>query len=87
MARADCTDTINNIALFPATPLTWKGWTRDGGNLIKQVSLNVLNTLKGWQRRAEQRQHMAEMSERMLGDIGLTRADLAREAEKPFWQA
>ena len=36
--------------------------------------------------RARQRYQLATMDECMLRDIGLTRADVAREAAKSFWQ-
>lgn len=87
MARTYCTDTMSQAALFPATPLTWRGWARDGGTLIKLVSRNVLKVLTTWQRRAVERQRLADMSDRTLADIGLSRADLSVELEKPFWQA
>jgi uncharacterized protein YjiS (DUF1127 family) len=40
-----------------------------------------------WLERSRQRQHLAMLSDHMLKDIGLTRADVAAEASKPFWQA
>jgi uncharacterized protein YjiS (DUF1127 family) len=39
-----------------------------------------------WHEISRQRKHLAVMDDRMLRDIGLTRADVAREAEKPFWR-
>ena len=33
-----------------------------------------------------QRQNLAELDERMLRDIGISRADVDREAAKPFWR-
>jgi len=40
-----------------------------------------------WHRRARGRAVLAQMSDRDLRDIGLTRADVARESAKPFWRA
>jgi uncharacterized protein YjiS (DUF1127 family) len=40
-----------------------------------------------WTDRARQRRHLAELSDHMLRDIGLTRADAWSEAGKPFWRA
>lgn len=40
-----------------------------------------------WQERTRQRQALARMDDRMLKDIGLSRADVFLEARKPFWQA
>jgi uncharacterized protein YjiS (DUF1127 family) len=46
-----------------------------------------LGLLLTWQERAEQRQALAEMSERLTKDLGLTAADIASEVNKPFWRA
>jgi uncharacterized protein YjiS (DUF1127 family) len=43
-------------------------------------------TLAAWQNRAMMRHHLLGMNEYMLKDIGLTRADAQREANKPFWE-
>ncbi len=37
--------------------------------------------------RARQRRMLAALDDRMLKDIGLTRADVASEADKPSWRA
>ena len=47
----------------------------------------AINRLAEWRERAEQRKHLAGMNERMLKDVGISRADAAREANKPFWRA
>jgi len=36
--------------------------------------------------RARERAHLAELDERMLRDMGITRLDVAGEADKPFWR-
>ena len=40
-----------------------------------------------WQERAGQRHALAELDDRMLKDIGLNRAEVAHEIDKPFWRA
>ena len=40
-----------------------------------------------WQERDKQRRALAELDARMLGDLGLSRADVEREVRKPFWRA
>jgi uncharacterized protein YjiS (DUF1127 family) len=39
-----------------------------------------------WLDRARQRRRLAELSDHMLRDIGLTRADVWAEVDKPFWR-
>ena len=47
----------------------------------------VFGVLVAWQERAFQRHALDQMSAHMLKDIGLSRADVEREARKPFWIA
>ena len=42
--------------------------------------------LKLWYQRAHQRQQLAQLSDRELRDIGVSRAEAAAEAGKPFWE-
>ena len=42
--------------------------------------------LREWRRRARQRRALALMSEYLLRDIGVTRAEASRESVKPFWR-
>ena len=44
-------------------------------------------TLHLWRHRYEERRELAKWSDRDLHDIGLSWADVAYEAEKPFWRA
>ncbi|UTW51546.1 DUF1127 domain-containing protein [bacterium SCSIO 12827] len=46
---------------------------------------NFPTLLVEWQKRYEMRRRLAELDNRMLADVGLTRADIHRETEKPFW--
>ena len=41
--------------------------------------------IAGWIERSRQRRMLATLDDHMLRDIGITRADAARECEKPFW--
>lgn len=42
--------------------------------------------LLAWQDRIRDRARLASLDERLLQDIGLSRADIDREISKPFWQ-
>jgi uncharacterized protein YjiS (DUF1127 family) len=39
-----------------------------------------------WYRTAQDRRRLAQLSDSMLQDIGLTRADVNRETLRPFWE-
>lgn len=51
-----------------------------------EVLLRLAELLTVWENRARERRHLAEMPDRMLRDLGLSRSDARREAEKPFWR-
>ncbi len=46
----------------------------------------VVAVLLTWHERARQRRQLRGLSDRMLSDIGITRAEAEAEAEKPFWR-
>jgi len=39
-----------------------------------------------WLERVRQRRHLGQLSDHMLKDIGLSRADVESETAKPFWR-
>jgi uncharacterized protein YjiS (DUF1127 family) len=41
--------------------------------------------VRRWWQLAEERRQLATMDERMLKDIGLSRADVLQESARPFW--
>jgi uncharacterized protein YjiS (DUF1127 family) len=47
---------------------------------------NVIEMMRQWRRRATSRRDLANLSERDLWDLRLTRADAERESNKPFWR-
>lgn len=53
---------------------------------IAKAAAWVWEALVTWQERAGQRAHLAALSDRMLEDVGLTRADVQIEISKPFWK-
>jgi uncharacterized protein YjiS (DUF1127 family) len=46
----------------------------------------VLATVREWGRRSREREQVSNMDERMLKDIGITRAEALRLSSKPFWR-
>jgi uncharacterized protein YjiS (DUF1127 family) len=54
-----------------------------GSGLFAQLN----ETVHVWRERIRQRRELAQWSDRDLHDVGLSRSDIAYEAEKPFWRA
>jgi uncharacterized protein YjiS (DUF1127 family) len=47
---------------------------------------HAVATFHGWRRRTRERAELAALDDRMLKDIGLTRADAEFLSDKPFWR-
>jgi uncharacterized protein YjiS (DUF1127 family) len=48
--------------------------------------LRTADLLLIWHERARQRRQLSSLSDHMLRDLGLTRADVMAESSKPFWR-
>jgi uncharacterized protein YjiS (DUF1127 family) len=55
--------------------------TAPGRLVVRTVELFLT-----WQIRSLERQQLRSLSDHTLKDIGLSRADTVREADKPFWR-
>lgn len=53
---------------------------------IEHAYAAVSKTLNVWSARSRDRRQLAALSDRMLDDIGLSRIEVAVEADKFFWQ-
>lgn len=53
---------------------------------MSAMHFRPLATLREWRRRARSRHELAMLSDLMLHDIGITRADAEFLAGKPFWK-
>ena len=53
---------------------------------LRDLGVNSSRAVQTWVRRSNQRSALTRLNNRMLTDIGLTRADLDRETRKYFWQ-
>jgi uncharacterized protein YjiS (DUF1127 family) len=47
----------------------------------------LLDAAMTWRDRARQRRHLAELDDRLLRDIGVSRAEVEGEISRPFWAA
>ena len=73
MARANLHQSTSGQALPVASP---RGLWR------RFIALIVT-----WQSRAQQRRELLDADSRVLRDLGLSKAEVAAEASKPFWRA
>jgi uncharacterized protein YjiS (DUF1127 family) len=53
---------------------------------LGDASDHVVASLGEWRRRTRERAELAALDDRMLKDIGLTRADAQLLSNKPFWR-
>ncbi|MEX1108967.1 MAG: DUF1127 domain-containing protein [Dongiaceae bacterium] len=60
--------------------------TRSSGTILRDLLARAFGALDVWQDRAQMRRGLATMDDRLLRDIGLTRADVKQELGKPFWR-
>jgi uncharacterized protein YjiS (DUF1127 family) len=52
---------------------------------LAQIMLKPFDLLAAWQERIAERRSLMELSDATLKDIGISRTDTWREANKPFW--
>ncbi len=57
------------------------GYWQHLGNILKRIG----NTIVRWDQLSQQRRQLREMDDRLLSDIGLSKADVQRIAGKRFW--
>ena len=57
-----------------------------GAATIRSRAASLLRYILTWSERARQRRALRALDEWVLKDIGLSRADVMREYDKPFWQ-
>ena len=48
--------------------------------------MSAMKTIRKWKQRIRGRHELAALGDRMLKDIGITRADAVTQANKPFWK-
>jgi uncharacterized protein YjiS (DUF1127 family) len=53
---------------------------------VRWSTLRFVDMLLLFHERARQRQALRALDDRLLKDIGVSRADAEREANKPFWR-
>jgi uncharacterized protein YjiS (DUF1127 family) len=59
---------------------------RGAGRIVLNVARVVFDLTMTWRENARQRRHLLALSDDMLKDIGVSRADAEHEGSKPFWR-
>lgn len=68
-------------------PQRHSGEARSGsGSRRVNNKMSFARRISSWIERVRQRQALAGLDDHQLRDIGITRAEAARECEKPFWR-
>lgn len=86
MLRHDCIDTISMPVAASGTSKSWKSWFKAGTALLVADMARIVEALKVWQYRSSMRIRLADLDDRLLKDIGISRAEAQREVTKPFWR-
>jgi uncharacterized protein YjiS (DUF1127 family) len=72
--------------LLPPQPYArWRPMQRQHYHPIPPI-LAAARLIARWIQRDCQRRALAQLDDRMLRDIGITRIEVARECAKPFWR-
>ena len=73
-------DALNHVA----SPFWHRRAT--GGARFSIGLKSLIEPLASWRARAKQRHELLVLDDRLLSDIGISRAQAEAEAAKPFWQ-
>ena len=55
-------------------------------HLLQHAVQATYATLLQWNDRQVQRNHLSELDDRLLRDMGLSKEEVWQEAQKPFWR-
>ncbi len=87
MLRHDCIDSMPMPVADSDASESWKSWTSTGVSLLLSDLARIVDIFTAWQRRSTQRTALRDLDVRLLRDCGLSRVQVLREINKPFWRA
>jgi len=61
---------------------TWSQRARE-----RRALMHLVRIVETWSQRARERRALMDLDDRMMKDIGISRADVFVESSKPFWRA
>jgi uncharacterized protein YjiS (DUF1127 family) len=78
--------TMRSYPTTLAVPAPTHGQAASEPVRLRDIVAAVIEQVMVWHERARQRRQLQSLSDHMLHDIGLGRADVAAETSKPFWR-
>jgi uncharacterized protein YjiS (DUF1127 family) len=54
---------------------------------LGEVAIGLFNRVQDWSERRRTRNHLYQMPDYILQDIGVSRSEVETEWQKPFWKA
>ena len=82
--REKDTTMIRLDATMTAEIGTWQDFPPQSS--LRRALVSMAGHYGAWVSISNQRRALAELDDRLLRDIGVTRYDAAQEAKKPFWR-
>ncbi len=55
--------------------------------VIATLAISFAHAVTVWETRRRTRNHLKDLDDHLLADIGLTRHDARKEAQRPFWMS
>lgn len=80
---------MSSTRSYPATlavPAACDAPAVSGPIRLRDVVAAVIEQVLVWHERAQQRRQLQSLSDHMLRDLGIGRAEVAAETAKPFWR-
>ena len=65
---------------------TWRDWLATGARKLVRDAAALFEAVAGYSERARERDALCTLDDRMIKDIGISRADIWLECSKPFWR-
>lgn len=84
--RMDCNDTFSLFEPSIDRMPTWTQWMGIGMRKARHDLHHIVNLVATWSERRAERWQLLSLDDRMLKDIGISRADAWVEATKPMWR-
>jgi uncharacterized protein YjiS (DUF1127 family) len=85
MSKIDCSGSISWPSSAGRLP-TWRDWLTIGARKLVKDAAALVEAVAAYNERAQERYALCTLDDRMMKDIGVTRADIWLECSKPFWR-